>query len=126
MFANFFSIYFLLGSLIPGTNFSDLIHIPDMVDHYVLHVEEAALLDEDYSLLKFINDHFINPDEHKQSGHEHEHQNLPLHHVSSTLLITGEYAIVEFPFSLAELNSQFCYIPVEAPGCDKAIFQPPI
>lgn len=126
MFANFFSVYFLLGSLIPGTNFSDLTHIPDLVDHYALHMAEAALLNEDYSLLKFINDHFVNPDEHTQNGHEQDHQNLPLHNISSIVFITSEFSMVEIPVLHTELNVQFCYIPAKAFGCDKAIFQPPI
>ncbi len=102
MFAKFFSIYFLLGSCIPGTNFVELTKLPDLIDHYQLHVGEAALLDEDYTLFNFINDHFINPDEHTQNGHENDHQNLPLHHVSSTLLICCDFD----SFDIEELNIQ--------------------
>ena len=95
MFAKFFSIYFLLGSCLPGTNFVEITKLPDLVDHYQLHVEEAALLNEDYTLFNFINDHFIDPDEHTQSGHENDHQDLPLHHVSSTLLICHDFDFID-------------------------------
>ena len=126
MFANFFSFYFLLGSLIPGTNFSDLIHIPDLVNHYALHMEEAALLNEDYSLLRFINDHFINPDKHTQGEHDQDHQDLPLRNIASSMFITCAFSMVEITVSHAELNVNFSYFLAEAPGCDKPIFQPPI
>lgn len=102
MFAKFFSIYFLFGSLIPGTNFVEFTKLPDLIDHYQLHVQEATLSDEDYTLFNFINDHFLNPDEHTQSGHEPDHQNLPLHHVSSTLLICCDLN----SFDIEELNIQ--------------------
>ena len=126
MFAKFFSFYFLFGSLIPGTNFSDLVHIPDLLDHYQLHVEESAKLCEAYTLVRFINDHFINPDKHTQKDHDQDHKNLPLHNVASNLLFSSEYSMTQIIFSNFEPNIQFLYILTTAPGCEKGIFQPPI
>ena len=125
MFAKFFSFYFLLGSLLPGTNFSDLVRIPDLVDHYQLHVEEAALICEEYSILNFVNDHFINPDKHTQKGHDQDHQDLPLHNISPSLLMHCDFSLFELVFQPGEAIIQFFYVLEKLPGSSSPIFQPP-
>ena len=94
MFARFFSIYFLIGSCLPGTNFAELTKFGDLRDHYRLHVHEAAELGERYTLGMFINDHYLNPDKHIQEGHEDRHQHLPFHSISMSLLICAEIDLV--------------------------------
>lgn len=126
MFAKFFSIYFFLGSLIPGTNFSDLTHLPDLIDHFQLHVTEAAAVGETYSFVRFLDDHFINPDHHARDGHSREHQDLPLHSFSSALLFMPNFDFIIFEKVADTPPLQQFYIAPDAPGSIKGIFQPPI
>lgn len=72
----------LLGSFIPRTDFSQLLHLADMVEHYKLHQEEAQLAGLDFGIVDFMYIHFINPDEHHDEAHDH-HEQLPFYTFSS-------------------------------------------
>ncbi len=76
--------YFLIGSMIPRTDFSQLMHLNDLVEHYHLHVEEALAEGESISFSAFLYLHFVNPEDHKHD-HEDEHDGLPMHSISSSV-----------------------------------------
>ena len=76
--------YFLLGSLLPRTDFSQLWHLDDLRRHFQQHVAEAEAAGEVLSYRKFFYEHFINPDQHEQD-HPAEHDALPLHSISSSV-----------------------------------------
>lgn len=72
------AIYMLIGSLIPKTDFSQLLHLKDMMEHYTLHQEEATVAGNAFGLIDFIYIHFINPDAHELDDHEKNHdEQLP-------------------------------------------------
>ncbi len=68
----------------PNTDFSQLTKLPFLVDHYMLHVEEAEMAGESFTVLDFIYVHYISPDDHT---HEIpvDHGNLPIKQISSSL-----------------------------------------
>lgn len=69
-------LYFSLGALMPKTDFGQLMKFSDLLEHYQLHQEEAALIGESISFSTFLYLHFINGDEH-QHEQENEHDKLP-------------------------------------------------
>ncbi len=97
-----------LGSLIPNSDFSQLKHIPDMIEHYEVHLEETAQLNIDFSLWEFLKIHFFTP-----NGHEHEeddsHENCPFQTFCSSLTFVFSTSNLFFseeisPFTLEILS----------------------
>ena len=88
--AKILAIVFLLGSLLPRTDFSQLTKLKDLTDHFQLHVEVARLADQEVSLRKFLYDHFANPNSHQHPGGEH--QQLPLHSCSVSVLAMAVFS----------------------------------
>ncbi len=76
----FLATYFLLGSLLPRTDFSQLTKVADLLGHYQEHQLEA---EEALSFLDFLCMHFIHPDHHEETGHDH--QNLPLKSIPAAI-----------------------------------------
>ena len=117
---------FSLGACIPKTDFSQLLKLGSLVDHYQLHVEEARLLGQTFDVFDFIYLHYINPDEHVNSeGHDHE--NLPFKSLSiSTGFITEsvhELDLTPEP-GIIDLNFRYENLEDALPNCN--IFHPPL
>ena len=76
--------YFLMGSLLPRTDFSQLWRLDDLRSHYHEHVAAAEAIGETVSFTRFFYEHFINPDEHEQDHHT-DHAGLPLLTIGTSL-----------------------------------------
>ena len=100
LFCIFFSAYFLFGGLLPHTDFQEIVSLKEAMDHYDLHQQEARLIGEPYSIWSFVDDHFINPDQHKHSQEDDGHQKLPIHncHTHSLNLTILEIAQLAFHY----------------------------
>ena len=73
-----------VGSMIPNSDFSQLTRIPDMLEHYELHLEEIGDLDIEFTFWEFVKIHFITPDDHEHDDND-EHQNCPFQSFCSPL-----------------------------------------
>jgi len=92
--------YFLLGSFIPRTDFSQLTKVVDLLGHYQEH---QLLEDVELSFMDFLCMHFIHLDHHKASGHDHE--SLPLKSMPVAIdLMVNNLFVPEFGNNLPKLQ----------------------
>ncbi len=100
----------LLGGLFPRTDFSQLLHLRALADHYRLHQQEAAAMGQAFGPFDFLWLHFVEGDSHRHAD-SRQHEELPCHHVCScvhvfvqqltaTLPEVQEFAVVERSFRL--------------------------
>ena len=91
-----------LGSLIPLSDFSLLLHIPELAEHYELHVAEADQNGVEFSFWDFLEIHFFDPDGHQHEGGD-QHENCPFHllHASSSFVLST----IDFAFSAIAIPS---------------------
>lgn len=124
--AKILAIYFVLGSFLPKTDFSQLTKIYEMVEHYELHTLEANIEGMTYNFLNFLYDHFVNSDEHTH-GDENSHQNLPFKVINSLItFISNHFDFSGFSFSPV-LSSQPKFVTnLHLTGFFSALFHPPI
>ena len=125
--ALFLAFYIFLGSLIPGTDYGQFLHISDLVQHAQLHRIEADKLDQEFSWGSFLYDHFINPDHHEHSQPT-DHSNLPFHVVHGTILAwvgqaTSWMTQIEVP-TLVDKKPYFN--PFHLNGFQRLLKQPPV
>jgi hypothetical protein len=81
--------YFSLGALIPKGDFSQLLKINELLEHYSLHQQEASVIGEECSFLGFMYLHFVSSDEHQHHSQD-EHEQLPLYSLSTSILLYCE------------------------------------
>ena len=92
--AQILAFYMFIGSFIPMSDFSQLIHLPDVVEHYQLHVEEAQKSGVKFVFLDFLKIHSFNADGHQHSGND-DHDNCPFqffHSSNSFVLTTADFS----------------------------------
>jgi len=68
----------LIGSFIPRTDFSQLVYLGDLKEHYLEHKAEAAAQDLSITFFEFLYQHFIDSNQHSDADHEDDHHELPL------------------------------------------------
>ncbi len=75
------SVYFLIGGLIPHTDFSQLLKLGNLKAHYQVHHEETEDTHNKLSYFKFLISHLFFVHSHDNNhGHDHDdHQDLPFH-----------------------------------------------
>ncbi|MBX2875442.1 MAG: hypothetical protein KTR30_25220 [Saprospiraceae bacterium] len=120
------AFYIFLGSLLPGTDYGQFLHIGDLIQHAQVHKLEAAQLGEEFSWKDFVYDHFINPDHHEHSDHT-DHHELPFHVIHGTVLAWVDQA-VDFPISieLPQVYDEKPYLnPFHLNGFQRLLKQPP-
>jgi hypothetical protein len=83
-----------LGSLIPKTDFSQLVHLGKLRAHYQEHQLEAALQHQSFTFFDFVYIHFINPDEHTDANHEEEHQQLPFQTITNAIVFIINHQVI--------------------------------
>ena len=81
VFSIFFAGWFLLGGLIPLGDYSQLMKMPDLMEHYRLHQAEASASGEKSTFFQFIDEHYFSPRNHQHQG-ENDHPDLPMYHIS--------------------------------------------
>ncbi len=121
------AFYMLIGSFIPKTDFSQLLHISDMVEHYQLHKKNAAAQGQEFCWVEFVKAHVLPSQEHEhdESGN---HEKIPCQspHVSVLLFtIDVEFDIsddISFPTFLNDLSFQNNF---HLTGFIKSLIQPP-
>jgi len=68
----------LLGSFIPRTDFSQLVYLGDLKDHYLEHKVAAEQQNLSITFFDFLCQHFIDSNHHGEVDHEEDHHQLPL------------------------------------------------
>ncbi|MCB0686718.1 MAG: hypothetical protein KDC53_09335 [Saprospiraceae bacterium] len=94
IFAWFFAIYFILGSLSPYTDFGQFWHIASALEHFKVHRVDAQSAGLQFTIWTFIRDHYINPDSH-QHNDVSDHESLPAKHIHQTLDLIAHYSSLE-------------------------------
>ena len=92
----------LLGSFLPQSDFSQLLKVSKLMEHYDFHLEQAAAEGQDFSFGEYLWIHFVQPD-----NHEHEddsHQDLPLQTFSGSTSI--EIVATDFTLNLPPPNQE--------------------
>jgi hypothetical protein len=102
--------YFLLGSFLPQSDFSQLAKLGQLVEHYEFHRELATAEGQSFSFLEYLSIHFTHPDEH--GHHDNSHQDLPLQSFSVPLQITLESN--NWALQMPQQNQLACFAPVQA------------
>lgn len=108
--AQFMAFYFLLGSFLPGADFSQLSRLPAALRHFQLHKELAADQGATVSFHHFMGAHFWNPDNHDHGDGGQSHKDLPLKHVHSF-----DHLVLEFPYLLAPAPAATSHFLTERP-----------
>ncbi len=85
--ANILAIYFLLCSFIPRTDFSQLLRLKDLQEHYQLHRQEALAAGKDVSLQEFLYNHFVEQNNHEHPDDGGGHDSLPMHSCQVSVLM---------------------------------------
>lgn len=94
LFSIFFSIYFFLGSMIPYTDFSQLLLLADTAEHYLEHKERAEISGEEFCPVEFIIEHYF-----EKNHSEENHDNLPLHNYNSSIELMYEITLLKIEFN---------------------------
>lgn len=78
--------YFTLGACIPKCDFSQLLKINDLMEHYELHQKEAIALGKTVNFSEFLLLHFFNAEQHEHDS-ENSHDNLPLQNFTTSIVL---------------------------------------
>jgi hypothetical protein len=78
------AFYLLLGSIFPRTDFSQLLRLADLAEHFSEHQAEAVANGQDVSWWNFLKIHFLHTDHDHQEGGD-QHANLPFHSMDSSI-----------------------------------------
>lgn len=125
--AHMLALYMLLGSLFPGSDFSQLSRIPSLLDHFAQHREMANQKDDQLSFLQFVRMHFYQTNQHADHSGEHDHQNLPLQSISLHLEFTiSAFSLPEISCPFTETQSAFAYQAPQGSNYAATFLQPPI
>lgn len=120
------AFYIFLGSLLPGTDYGQFLHIGDLVKHVQVHRIEAAQLGQAFSWKQFVYDHFINPDHHEHSDQKDNHE-LPFHVIHGTVLAwVGEALDLTTNIELPRFYDEKPYLnPFHLNGFQRSLKHPP-
>lgn len=120
------AFYMLIGSFIPKTDFSQLLHLSDMVEHYQLHKKNAVAQGLNFCLVDFVKVHVLSSEQHEHDNTD-DHKKLPCQspHVSVLLfsiVVKFDILDVSFPTVLNELSFQNNF---HLTGFIKSLIHPP-
>lgn len=125
--AKILALYFLLGSLLPGSDFSQLKAAAAIWEHFQLHQEIAARSGQKASLASFLAAHFWDINSHTHNDGGQSHQDLPLKsiHLFSQAPTSGISLHLDSPAAaLSRVIAHYCFFAGAAHAV--AIFRPPI
>jgi len=90
----------LIGSFIPRTDFSQLVYLGDLKEHYQAHQAAAKLNNTSITFLEFLCQHFIDSNHHSEEDHEEDHHKLPLQTLNNFVnLMVSHSDLPEFTFT---------------------------
>lgn len=119
--------YFALGALMPRCDFSQLLTVNNLLQHFETHQLEAQSEGQALSFVNFLYIHFVEGDQHQHNSPA-EHQNLPMQNISSTLTL-HHFSALSLPQGLTSLDIRVAlpdYQGALPAGVRQAIFHPPI
>ncbi|MCO6489689.1 MAG: hypothetical protein J5I98_14835 [Phaeodactylibacter sp.] len=128
LIAQILALYFAFGSLLPGSDFSQLKKAPAVWEHYELHRQLAAGSGENTSVFDFLYAHFLNPGSHQHEDGGQSHQDLPLKtiHTFSQILPVSVPALqlpaLPVAHSRVIPHHQSCH----GAAHEGAVFRPPV
>lgn len=128
LFAHILALYFLFGSLLPGSDFSQMKKAPAVWEHYQLHQQQAASSGNEASFFDYLYAHFLYPDSHQHDDGGQSHQDLPLKsvHVFSQILPASAIAFAPAPLPVASNQAIPPYNSITGAAHEGAVFRPPI
>ncbi|MCB0619502.1 MAG: hypothetical protein KDC43_27895 [Saprospiraceae bacterium] len=85
--AVFLALLFLVGSLFPRTDFSQLARIPVFLQHFSNHQQLARVEGTSESIVSFVVEHYVRGASHEHPGSGNPHQGLPLTTISYGLTV---------------------------------------
>lgn len=121
------AFYMLVGGLLPRSDFSQLLHAQDLLNHYDLHVIEAVQEGKTFTVQDFLWVHFIQPDGHEHSSDHDAHHNLPGYSCNTSFLMLAlELPIIQdyFKIKIADLPN-FFHNSLFLKGFLSTLFHPP-
>ena len=117
--------YFLIGALLPRTDFSQLLQLHHLFEHYQLHKIEAEIEGTELSLSSFLMQHLFEYDDHEHEDQQ-EHEQLPFHQISTSLTFFMPNYIdpdqTEMSMCSPTPNAYLLYI---LEGVGSSVFHPP-
>ena len=79
-FSIFFALYLMVGSIFPNMDFDQFSKIPQLLEHFNEHQQEAKASGEECSFIEFISMHLFFPNSHENDHHSHD--SLPMQHLA--------------------------------------------
>ena len=123
--AQILAFYFLLGSLFPGTDFSQLSKLGKLLEHFELHQQEAAATSETLAFSTFLLDHFWG--QHRHDHHDDSHQELPLQSIQHfPLVLPAHHPVLASGPEQPVAALVIAIKEVRPSGFCGAVFRPPV
>ncbi|MCB9283482.1 MAG: hypothetical protein H6563_05355 [Lewinellaceae bacterium] len=97
LFARVLIIYWILGSLFPQADFSQLRNLPFLYRHFQMHREEAAANGASLSVGTFILMHYAAGSAHQHPGDSNSHQQLPFKSLQDIQWVGGKQLALFLP-----------------------------
>ena len=116
------SIYFTIGSLFPLSDFSQLLQIGELLEHYEQH-RSTITDDSQLSFYEVFVIHFMNHDDHEDP----EHANLPLMSIDSSMVLMAyeEEEVLHYQMDTPAQDNFTFNLPQDR-EFNISIFEPPI
>jgi len=121
------AVYLLIGSFFPKGDYTQILRLLELGEHFRLHVEEANVAQEEVSFSQFLQMHFLNTQIH-QGDHEQDHENLPFHHINASFdqIVPPGLEMVKLAPPLLLQNSPDSACSLYFSEFPASIFHPPI
>lgn len=118
-------IWFAMGSIAPGNDFTQVFMLFNLAEHYAEHCEEAeACGDQEFSVFEFVSMHYSDH-EHRRSAHD-EDDHLPFHGMLSAMTLAPPSEVFcALPEVEQSTVSTFTYLEGSGSVHLRAIFRPP-
>lgn len=125
--AKILALYFLLGGLMPGSDFAQIGKLASLLKHYQLHQQMASQEGKTLAFSTFLAAHFWQPGDHQHNDGGQSHQDLPLKNVHVFSHILSEPTRFQLSSPLMGLAQHgFDHNNIQPAAYSGAIFRPPI
>ena len=91
--------------MMPNSDLSQFLLLPDMLEHWDLHKKEAVANGEQITFFDFFSEHYLENAEHEHDG-QPEHPCMPMEHVNSgfQFVCSFSHMLVDGEISLTPVN----------------------